>query len=744
MVNAVFRRLLVSALMAMMAFIVMTPMVSTLAPNFAIDEIYNGGDHSGNTRSVGEITYSVGAGDTPGLIAAIWETVSGGLEDLDDDETKTGCQVNPPMRYGQYSSFWIYVAIFDPDDEINGNDDVKISISWPKNDLSSRLGVGGYVIQNLHPTDATFSEFQAASEIDGFPNEYFICYFNDFNYDNVVEEYSQINIKFKKVEWNMYYHWPAGWYDARVTIQGSNTFDQCTNYFEYVLGVGVEIDFSDLDFGEKDENEVWYKYDGNWVWDPGNENPTVRNIGNWDSELGVYFTNGSFWWDPPIYDDVYFDVRVGNCLPGDPRYNKSYMEIHPIECPYGLEPNKNYFPLPINNTGSDYDDALWKCNQTKLNFYLYPKQWSIGQAEYTFNIFIFINAPDWLPEERDPVQPEQPPGWFNNSWTYRKQLHLTNPKNNYPIELNISYDNILDGEEDVSCGGNCNNDFSDLRFTESDGTTSRDYFILEKIDGDYVLVLLNTSYNNFMYMYYGNSGTSGTSNPDGVYLFYDDFEDGVINTSRWEYGTEGSGANVVETNGRLNISAAYGHHGGAWARSNSSYRTFTNNVLIEKYAYYKDDAYKWFCLGTCDSVICDGTGDTIPPYNYPSFLRLNNSYIWFDMRIGANHHRIGIVEDSISTYIHYATWSDFYDQWNNITYIYLSDGTIEWKDEGVDTIGDVTDISFRDDKKDLFISQGSYDATRGGWIDMEYIRVRWYCPDDEPSWVGFGIEQVNS
>jgi hypothetical protein len=331
--------------------------------------------------------------------------------------------------------------------------------------------------------------------------------------------------------------------------------------------------------------------------------------------------------------------------------------------------------------------------------------------------------------------------WYDVNWTYRKQLNLSNPKNNYPIELNISYDITLDGGENVSCEEDCKNDFSDLRFTEGDGITLRDYYLLEKVNGDYVLILLNTSSENYMYMYFGNNGAISSSNPDGVYLLYDDFEDNSINTTKWEYGTNGSGGNVVETNGRLNISATYGLHGGGWLRSNSSYRTFSNNISIEKYAYYGDEHYKWFCLGTHDSVICDGTGDTTPPITNPSFMRLNNSYFWYHMRSGTNYHDIIEVNDSISTFIQFGTWNIFKDQWNNLTYIYLDNGTIEWKDEGIDTIGSISDTTYRDHRKDIFISQGGYDATRAGWIDIEYINVRRYCPDDEPYWSSFGNKE---
>ena len=329
--------------------------------------------------------------------------------------------------------------------------------------------------------------------------------------------------------------------------------------------------------------------------------------------------------------------------------------------------------------------------------------------------------------------------WYNSNWIYRKQLNISNPKNNYPIELNISYDTTLEGGEDVSCEEHCKNDFSDLRFTREDGTTLRDYYLKNKEDGEYALMLINTSNDNYMYMYYGNNDTSSASNPEGVYLFYDDFEDGVINTTKWEHGTEGSGGNVEEANGTINISTTYGQHGGAWIRSKSSHRTFTNNISIEKYAYYEDDDYKWFSLGTYDSVICDGTGDTTPPYNYPSFLRLNNSYSWLHMHSG--YHSIAKVTNSITINLVLEGWGFFDYEWNNITYNYLYNGSLEWKDEGIHTISVPTDTSYRDDEKDIFISQGGYDSTRAGWIAIEYIRIRRYCPGDEPYWTSFGNEE---
>jgi hypothetical protein len=146
--------------------------------------------------------------------------------------------------------------------------------------------------------------------------------------------------------------------------------------------------------------------DGNWQFD--DNIPTVRSVGNWDAELGAHFTNGSFWWDPVNqHDDVYFDIRVGNADPLDDKYNQSYKEANSPPLTTGMEPCTEYFPLPINNTDETgeqtfYDDVLLKCHLAKLDIYLYPKQWSKGLGIYEFGIFILVNAPGYLPIQRDP------------------------------------------------------------------------------------------------------------------------------------------------------------------------------------------------------------------------------------------------------------------------------------------------------------------------------------------------------
>jgi hypothetical protein len=360
---------------------------------------------SSNDSIMGSINYNPGGGNVePIKILAIWET--NGEYWLDDDQYTEGCQIDPPMEYGQYTDVWVYVAIYDPDDDIQYNTQIKIDISWPDNQIVDRpdLGDGSKAADNLEPVlDATWAEYYAAHSIDYGYNHPFICYYNEANdgqspdyYDYVYWQYYENNVKFKKAKYELYYHDPAGWYDAEVTIQGSWT-DFQYNYFNYVYALSLDPDFDYVDWGGEHELMMWHAYDGNWDWDDTEDPPlpTIRNVGTWDTEIGCHFSNGDF--NP---NDVLFDIRAGDSNPESMYYNPTYSEENGIP---GMIPCIwTYYPIPIDNDpwlGNDngYDDVLLKCHSIKLDFYIKVLQWTNGQGYYNFEIDMYPMSPPWQP-----------------------------------------------------------------------------------------------------------------------------------------------------------------------------------------------------------------------------------------------------------------------------------------------------------------------------------------------------------
>jgi hypothetical protein len=373
-----------------------------------------------NVSSIdGTIEYNATGGDTsiPIKILAIWET--NGQSWLDDDTYSPGCQIDPPLVYGDYVDVWVYVAVLDLNDPhvVTDTDQIKIDLSWPDNDIPGRpdLGDGSNCVDNLEPVfEATWDEYAAAHAIDGGSNWPFICYYNQANdfedpdgYDYVHWQYFESNVKFFKAKHQLYYHDPAGWYDVEITVQ-ANTYDVQLNYFEYVYTLSIDPDFTYVDWGAEFELNTWFAKDGNWFWNDA-ENPpypTVRNVGNWDTELGCHFDSGDFQWDK-----VLFDLRAGDSHPDSERYNPSYCEANVIE---GMVPSSTYHPIPINNDywlgfDTDSDDVLLKCHTIKLDFYIFIIEWNAGPGMYNFDIDLYTFDPPWQPAYGHPCPDYEPP-----------------------------------------------------------------------------------------------------------------------------------------------------------------------------------------------------------------------------------------------------------------------------------------------------------------------------------------------
>jgi hypothetical protein len=153
-------------------------------------------------------------------------------------------------------------------------------------------------------------------------------------------------------------------------------------------------------------------------------------------------------------------------------------------------------------------------------------------------------------------------------WMYRKS-HVINPASdagtNYQVRIVAHYGSGTDSGADVYLNGKCRSDFGDVRFTRSDGVTLLDYWMQEKVDGDYAVfwveVADDLSTNPVtIYIYYGNATATTTSNGDNTFIFFDDFE---VDLSKWtvtgtvglstDYAYQGSKSVKIGT-GSTNIS----------------------------------------------------------------------------------------------------------------------------------------------------------------------------------------------
>ena len=111
------------------------------------------------------------------------------------------------------------------------------------------------------------------------------------------------------------------------------------------------------------------------------------------------------------------------------------------------------------------------------------------------------------------------PAWWNGAWNKRKKVTIANTGGavtDYQMNLTIAYDSDM------------KQDYSDLRFTASDGVTPINHWI-QSTSGSSANVwvkiptLAGTPASTDVYMYYSNAAAVSASNMAGTFVFADDF-----------------------------------------------------------------------------------------------------------------------------------------------------------------------------------------------------------------------------
>jgi hypothetical protein len=149
-------------------------------------------------------------------------------------------------------------------------------------------------------------------------------------------------------------------------------------------------------------------------------------------------------------------------------------------------------------------------------------------------------------------------GWFNQNWSHRKShtiYGVVGAGTGYQVSLNIHSNWGNDSKGHVYLGNICKNDFSDIRFTGSDGTSQLAYWI-ESIANDTAKIWVKidddlgdseSGYDRTIFIYYGNASATSESSGADTFVFFDDFS----STNNWTL----SGGTAI-TSGNLVISGA--------------------------------------------------------------------------------------------------------------------------------------------------------------------------------------------
>jgi hypothetical protein len=291
------------------------------------------------------------------------------------------------MKYNGETWVGYYVFVFDPD----GNqeiDQVYVDVYHPDPDLpnagSNPIGDGSLkynVVLSELTLDQTFLNFlDAVHSLEAGGNR-IISYNTGYDWADLWDQLQNGQLKVYYGHKQIHYCQPAGYY--KVVARAYDTpgdYGELTNYFEYVLGVGIQTDFNHLDFGDA-KKCVWKWIFGDWSW---GGDPTIRSIGNWDVKVSLEFDDfgmGMSDFDGNTEWNVEFDVRLGNTVGNFS--NRSYTEksfdflggtpavydcsIHPdtqVVLPSDWDPRGLYTGAPDDIT----NDYFVLCNTAKISF----------------------------------------------------------------------------------------------------------------------------------------------------------------------------------------------------------------------------------------------------------------------------------------------------------------------------------------------------------------------------------------
>jgi len=321
-------------------------------------------------------------------------------------------------------------------------------------------------------------------------------------------------------------------------------------------------------------------------------------------------------------------------------------------------------------------------------------------------------------------------GWLSG-WQYRKSHEIqgssVGAQTNYQVKIVVHKGAGTDSEEHVYCNNHCRDDFGDIRFTKSDGVTELDYWMEEYTSGDQATFWVEVDSipaspdKATIYIYYGKSDATTTSNGEATFLFFDDFEGSTLSDEWTWQQLAGSGSYTIQ-NSELWIS---GDADGAVVGIYSTSKTYEKCVFEAK--------------ARANGTYPKGTKEAVPEQKLndnPSIGAPNNYLVTYTWKEATT--------DNVKFYWYTGSWSseDLYETNAPTTYKIwriIKNGLsffAEYLDTDYSVIAEtsswktVSDFTF-------YIGLRVADAVTGVW---DWVRIRKYV-DPEPTHGSWGSEE---
>lgn len=301
--------------------------------------------------------------------------------------------------------------------------------------------------------------------------------------------------------------------------------------------------------------------------------------------------------------------------------------------------------------------------------------------------------------------------WFSN-WLYRKAHNITGStaggQTNYPVMINVHYDNGVDYESEVYLSGKCRMDFGDIRFTDQTGINSLDYWIQQKVDGVQALFWVEIDYVPpspncaTVYIYYGNSDASTTSNKDWTFSLASTFDDGTTESwsISWSSHVIWDGVSTIAFEGDYSRCAGR-RYGSSYAGNGDFYEHFKSRVYLSSGSYRMEGAARHIVWDSyriprgikllASGVTVDGVSDPGTLWHWLSgnFTLTTSGYIELKVEF---HLRVQNLENGYQSYFidsvfvrkwcypepAHGMWGteETFEPVSSVVYIYVSSTTI--------------------------------------------------------------------
>ncbi len=144
-------------------------------------------------------------------------------------------------------------------------------------------------------------------------------------------------------------------------------------------------------------------------------------------------------------------------------------------------------------------------------------------------------------------------------WSKRKALVITGStsgaQTDYQTKLTVHKSTGTDTSTDIYLGTNVKDDFSDVRFTSSNGSTTLNYWIESYVFGSSATVWIKipsipiSPCTTTIYLYYNNLSATSSSSGTSTFDFFDDFSGDL---SKWTV-SQSSAGNVQIISGEVSI-----------------------------------------------------------------------------------------------------------------------------------------------------------------------------------------------